>query len=47
MHTHTHTQVKCHTYWPKSGAGQYDKLQVILDNTTNYPDYTLRSVYTQ
>ena len=35
-------QVKCHMYWPNSGAGQYDYLQVILIGTTPYPDYTLR-----
>ena len=47
--THTnacaHMQVKCHTYWPKSGAGQYDKLQVILQDTTNHSDYVIRLVY--
>ena len=36
------SQVKCHRYWPLSGAEQYGKLQVILHNTTEYTDYALR-----
>ena len=35
-------QVKCHRYWPLSGAENYGELQLILHNTTNYTDYTLR-----
>ena len=35
-------QVRCHRYWPLSGAEHYGKLQVILHSTTDFNDYTLR-----
>ena len=35
-------RVKCHKYWPTSGAEAFGKYQVILHNISNFPDYTLR-----
>ena len=35
-------RVKCHKYWPDSGAKTFSHLQVILHATNEYPDYVLR-----
>ena len=35
-------RVKCHKYWPDSGAQTYSSLQVILHAWNEYPDYVLR-----
>ncbi len=37
-------KVKCHRYWPSTGATSYGSLQVILHAVTEYPDYTLREL---
>ena len=38
----THTKIKCHRYWPESGAAIYNQLQVVLHSVNEYPDYVLR-----
>lgn len=35
-------RVKCHRYWPNTGAETFSNLQVILHAVNEYPDYTLR-----
>ena len=35
-------RVKCHKYWPDSGAKTFSHLQVILHSVNEYPDYVLR-----
>ena len=35
-------RVKCHKYWPDSGARAFSNLQVILHASNEYPDYILR-----
>ena len=35
-------RVKCHKYWPSTGAQTFSNLQVILHAVNEYPDYTLR-----
>ena len=35
-------RVRCHKYWPDSGARTYSSLQVILHAVSEFPDYTLR-----
>lgn len=35
-------KIRCHRYWPESGAGTYAYLQVIIHAVTEYPDYILR-----
>ncbi len=37
-------RVKCHRYWPSTGATNYGTLQVILHAVSEYPDYTLREL---
>ncbi len=37
-------KVKCHRYWPSTGAENYGSLQVILHAVSEYPDYTLREL---
>ena len=37
-------KVKCHRYWPSTGAANYGSLQVILHAVSEYPDYTLREL---
>lgn len=38
----THMKIKCHRYWPESGAAMYNQLQVVLHAVNEYPDYVLR-----
>ena len=35
-------RVKCHKYWPTTGAEAFGQYQVILHTINNYTDYTLR-----
>ena len=35
-------RIKCHRYWPDSGASTFRQFQVILHSVNEYPDYTLR-----
>jgi protein tyrosine phosphatase len=35
-------RVKCHKYWPTTGAEAFGQYQVILHTISNFPDYTLR-----
>lgn len=35
-------KIKCHKYWPESGASSYSSLQVILHAVSEFPDYILR-----
>lgn len=35
-------RVKCHRYWPQSGAETYGQYQVILLEVVEYPNYVLR-----
>jgi len=39
---HENGRVKCHKYWPETGAALFGHYQVILHNETNFPDYILR-----
>ncbi len=35
-------RVKCHRYWPQSGAETYGQYQVILLDVHEYPNYILK-----
>ena len=35
-------RIKCHKYWPSTGAEQFGQYQVILHGSYDYPDYTLK-----
>lgn len=35
-------RVKCHRYWPTTGASNFRQYQVILHAVNEYPDYILR-----
>ena len=35
-------RVKCHRYWPASGASNFQQFQIIIHAVTEYPDYILR-----
>ena len=35
-------RIRCHRYWPESGAETYGQYQVILHSVNEYPDYILR-----
>ncbi len=37
-------RIKCHCYWPQSGAETYGRFQVILHATNEYQDYILREL---
>ena len=35
-------QVKCHHYWPDTGAETFNQYQVVAHATNDYQEYTLR-----
>ena len=35
-------RVKCHRYWPTTGASNFRQYQIILHAVNEYPDYILR-----
>lgn len=37
-------RVKCHKYWPTSGAESFGQYQVIYHNSSQYADYLLREL---
>jgi protein tyrosine phosphatase len=39
---HERGRVKCHRYWPTTGASNFQQYQVILHTIKEYPDYILR-----